>query len=103
MIVLDPAAPAARPERFSTRIVHDEPNLRVIAFHLEAGQAVPPHSSPSTVMVQVVRGCGEFTGAGGAETLEAGGVAVYAPGESHAIRATQGPLHFLATIAPRPA
>lgn len=102
MIRLDSAAPPARPERPSTRVLHDEPNLRVIAFHLLAGQAVPPHGNASTVLVQVISGTGRFSGEDGEATLHAGESAVYRPGETHAIAAPDGPLVFHAVIAPRP-
>jgi quercetin dioxygenase-like cupin family protein len=102
VIVLDPTAPPARPERWTTRIVHDEPSVRIIAFSLLPGQTVPPHHSPSTVTVQVVAGRGRFAGAEGEIELEAGGMAVYAPEETHAITALDVPLRFLAVITPRP-
>jgi quercetin dioxygenase-like cupin family protein len=102
MIALDSAAPPARPERPSTRVLHDEPNLRVIAFHLQPGQTVPPHRNGSTVLVQVITGSGRFTGEDGEATLRAGESAVYRPGETHSIEAWDEPLVFHAVIAPRP-
>jgi quercetin dioxygenase-like cupin family protein len=100
--VLDSAAPPARPDRPATRVLHDEPNLRVIAFHLLPGQTVPPHRNASTVLVQVVAGSGRFTGEDGETTLLAGESAVYRPGETHSITALDEPLVFHAVIAPRP-
>jgi quercetin dioxygenase-like cupin family protein len=102
MIVLDSAAPPPKPQRPATRVLHDEPNLRVIAFHLRPGQAVPPHHNASTVLVQVVAGSGRFSGGDGEATLRAGECAVYRPGETHAITALDEPLVFHAVIAPRP-
>ncbi len=102
MIALDSAAPPARPDRPATRVLHDEPNLRVIAFHLLPGQMVPRHSNESTVLVQVISGQGRFSGADGEATLRAGEAAVYRPGEIHAIAALDEPLVFHAVIAPRP-
>jgi quercetin dioxygenase-like cupin family protein len=102
MIALDSAAPPARPDRPSTRVLHDEPNLRVIAFHLQPGQTVPPHRNNSTVMVHVITGSGRFTGEDGEATLRAGESAVYRPGETHSITALDEPLVFHAVIAPRP-
>jgi quercetin dioxygenase-like cupin family protein len=102
VIRLDSAPPPGRPDRPSTRILHDEPNLRVIAFHLLPGQAVPPHRNASTVLVQVVAGVGRFAGEDGEATLRAGEAAVYRPGETHAITALDEPLVFHAVIAPRP-
>jgi quercetin dioxygenase-like cupin family protein len=99
---LESAAPSARPDRPATRILHDEPNLRVIAFHLLPGQTVPPHHSASTVLVQVIAGTGRFAGEDGDATLGAGEAAVYRPGETHSITALDEPLVFHAVIAPRP-
>ena len=101
MIALD-VAPPPRPDRPSTRVLHDEANLRVIAFHLLPGQAVPPHRSASTVLVQVVAGQGRFVGEGAEAVLHAGGAAVYLPNEMHSIQALDEPLVFHAVIAPRP-
>jgi quercetin dioxygenase-like cupin family protein len=96
--------PAARPERPSTAVLHDEANARVIAFHLLPGQEVPPHHSAGTVLVHVVSGAGTFRGDGAEEALGPGESAVYAPGETHSIQCgAHGPLHFLAIITPRPA
>jgi regulator of cell morphogenesis and NO signaling len=86
----------------ATRVLHDEPNLRVIAFHLLPGQAVPPHRNASTVLVQVITGRGRFVGDDTDATLEAGEAAVYRPGETHFIEALDEPLVFHAVIAPRP-
>lgn len=103
MKTLDPGGLGPRADRYASQLLHDEPNVRVVGFHLEAGQVVPPHSSPATVMVQVVQGSGTFRGAGGAEArLAAGESAVYAPGEEHSIEADSGTLRFLAIITPRP-
>lgn len=96
------AAPEARPDRPATAILHDEPNVRVIAFHLSAGQRVPPHDSASTVVVQVISGTGTFTGDGARAVLGPGESAVYAPGERHAIEAGEEALHFIALVTPRP-
>lgn len=96
------AGPASRAERPASEILHDEANVRVIAFHLLPGQGIPPHKSDSTVLVQVVSGSGRFHGEESAEVLSSGQSAVYAPGEMHAMYAGDEPLRFLAIIAPRP-
>jgi quercetin dioxygenase-like cupin family protein len=102
MIELDGAGPPPRPDRPATQLLHDEPNLRVVAFHLLPGQVVPPHRNASTVLVEVVAGSGRFTGEGVEATLAAGAAAVYAPGETHSITALDEGLRFRAVIAPRP-
>jgi quercetin dioxygenase-like cupin family protein len=93
---------SSRQERPASAVVHDEANVRVVAFHLLQGQEVPPHHSASTVSLHVVEGTGLFQGESGEATLSAGEVAVFAPGEMHAIRAPEGSLRFLAMITPRP-
>jgi quercetin dioxygenase-like cupin family protein len=102
VIKLDIDPPPARPERPSTRVLHDEANMRVIAFHFLPGQTVPPHRNASTVLVQVISGHGRFSGEGGEAILHAGASAVYRPGETHSITALAEPLVFHAVIAPRP-
>jgi quercetin dioxygenase-like cupin family protein len=93
---------APRPDRYATQLLHDEPNVRVVGFHLEAGQSVPSHTSPSTVMVQVLEGSGIFRGEDGEARLSPGESAVYKPEEVHSIDAPDGALRFLAVITPRP-
>jgi quercetin dioxygenase-like cupin family protein len=97
-----PEGPPARSERPATQILHDDTNARVIAFHLMPGQKVPPHHSSSTVMVHVLEGIGVFHGADTSATLSAGGMAVFEPGETHAIDAVDSSLRFVAIITPRP-
>lgn len=101
MKVLASAPAQSRGDRHATALLHDEPNARVIGFRLDAGQEVPAHTSPSTVIVVVTAGEGVFIGADTEAVLQAGQSAVYAPGELHSIRAREA-LSFLAVIAPRP-
>lgn len=51
-----PSVPA--PLRPASAILHDEANVRIVAFHLAPGQEIPPHRSMSTVVVHVTRGKG---------------------------------------------
>lgn len=103
MIVLPTEGPAARADRPATQLLHDEPNVRVVCFHVAPGQAVPPHTSGSSVLVQVLEGDGVFRGEQSEARLSAGQSAVYAPGELHSMEpAGEGILRFLAIITPRP-
>lgn len=95
--------PEPRAERPASMILHDEPNVRVVAFRLEPGQEIKPHRSTSTVLVQVVEGAGTFTGEDDSALLAPGEGAVYEPGELHSIRADVVPLRFLAFLTPSPA
>lgn len=102
MKILSAASPDAAVARYSTRLVHQDSNARVVAFRLLGGQVVPEHRSGSTVILQVVEGQGVFSGDGGEVPLGPGGTIAYAPDEVHAIRADAGELHFLAIITPVP-
>ncbi len=102
MKVLDPVPAQREGERPASAVLHDEANARVVAFHLAPGQAIPPHTSASTVAVVVVRGSGRFRGAHDEVELRAGQAAVFAPGEVHAMAAGGEPLAFLAMLAPGP-
>jgi quercetin dioxygenase-like cupin family protein len=83
-------------------VLHDEANVRIIAFRLLPGQTIPPHLSPSTVTVLVTEGSGTFHGENGEVVLRVGEGAVYAPNEMHSITAGEEPLRSLALISPRP-
>jgi quercetin dioxygenase-like cupin family protein len=84
------------------QLVHDSEHLQMALICLEKGQEIPSHSAPSTVMMQVLEGEGEFTV--GAEKREgtAGQVIPCAPDAPHGIRAVSR-LAVLAIVAPRPA
>lgn len=97
------AAPAPRPDRAASAVLHDEPNARIVAFLLTPGQSVPPHTSTSTVIVHVVADTGEFTGGEATLRASAGDTIVYAPAELHGfVNTGDSDLHLLALIAPRP-
>lgn len=107
MIALDPGAIAAgavapRPGRPATAIVHDSSDARVVVFRLAPGEEVPPHTSPSTVMLFVLDGTGTVLGPNAECAVQPGTLVTYEPNERHGMRATTGPLVVLATIAPRP-
>ncbi len=97
--------PAPRADRPASALLHDEDNVRVVAFSLLPRQVVPAHSSHSSVLVHVLRGSGRFLGAAGtagALALEPGQSAVYEAEERHSIEAGEAGLEFLAVIAPAP-
>ncbi|HSJ14725.1 MAG TPA: cupin domain-containing protein [Longimicrobiales bacterium] len=96
------SAPPPRLEKYASAVLHDEPNVRVVAFRLEPGQVVPAHTSPSTVLVHVIAGAGTFVGSGSRAELRAGESALYQPAEPHSITASSDGIAFLAVITPRP-
>jgi len=104
----DPAAAAgtavaAHPDRPAMALMHDAPGVRLIVFRIAPGQAVPVHTSPSTVVLHVLSGSGLVHGAEGEREVTAGTVVAYEPREPHGMRATTEELTLLAVIAPRPA
>ena len=108
MKTLDPvaiarAAVAAHPSRPATSVVHDSPDARLVVFRIGAGQAVPVHTSRSTVVLHVLSGTGLVQGADGERAVSAGTVVTCEPEEPHGMRATTDELLLLAVIAPRPA
>ena len=107
MIALDPRTAArvavtAHPERPATAVLLDTADVRLVVFRLAPGQAVPPHRSPSTVTLTVLEGSGTLSGGDAERRCAAGDIVVYSPDELHGMRATEGELLLLATIAPRP-
>ncbi len=95
-------AVSANPARPATMVVHDSADARVVLFRIDPGQAVPPHTSPSTVLLSVVFGSGIVSGADGEREVRAGDIVAYAPNEQHGMRATSERLILAAVIAPRP-
>ncbi len=99
---LEAAAAHGRPGRPGTATVHDTADARLLVFHIGPGQHVPPHTSPSTVILSVLQGSGFFSGKDGEQAVTAGTIATYEPRELHGMRAAASDFVVLATIAPRP-
>lgn len=96
------AGPAERSDRPASAVLFDHEHARVVGFNLLPGQKVAAHRSDSTVTIHVTSGSGVFRGADAEHTLSAGEIAVFAPGEVHAMDAGEEPLRFVAVITPRP-
>lgn len=108
MKVYHPAAVArtavrARPDRPAVSLMYDGPDARLVLFHIAAGQAVPAHTSASTVTLHVLSGAGLVSGAEGELEVSADMVIAFEPQEPHGMRARNEELVVLAFIAPRPA
>ena len=93
------AADARRP---ATAVVHDTPDARLVVFRIAPGQSVPPHRSPSTVMLSVISGRGVISGGDQEQSVDEGDIVAYEPNELHGMRATDTTFMLLATITPRP-
>jgi quercetin dioxygenase-like cupin family protein len=107
MIALDPVraareAAAAHPDRPATAVLLDTEDVRVVVFRLTTGQSVPPHRSPSSVLLSVLSGTGVLSGEAEERTCAPGDTVAYAPTELHGMRAINGELLLMATITPRP-
>lgn len=96
------AAVSARPNAPATAILHDSEDVRMIVFRLEPMQVVAPHTSPSSVVLTVLRGTGIVLGPDGEVTASVGDVIAYEPRELHGMRALDERFDLLAIIAPRP-
>ncbi|BCX04368.1 MAG: hypothetical protein KatS3mg053_2306 [Candidatus Roseilinea sp.] len=80
--------------------LHVDKMGRVLLFGLRPGQTVAEHSAPSSpVYIVVLSGKGIFTGGDGIEhVLGPGAMLVINPDESHAIRALEDALTFVAIL-----
>jgi len=90
---------AGRP---ATTIVSDSPDARLVLFRIDPGQAIPPHSNTSTVLMTIVSGSGIVSGPDGDHAARTGDLIAYEPNELHGMRADTEQLVILATITPRP-
>lgn len=98
-------ATAARfdPNRPMTQLLSDSQDCRVIVLGLNPGQFVTPHSSSSTVLIQVLDGTGLIQVGDREQAVNAGELAVCPPNVSLSIRANDcSRLTVLAVIAPQP-
>lgn len=101
---IDPRA-AARfaPDRPLPQLVANTAGMRAVVFGLEPGQAIPPHTSTSTVLMQAVEGRGRFRVGDEERAVRPGDVAICPPRVPHALAAdSDSRLIVLAIIAPRP-
>jgi quercetin dioxygenase-like cupin family protein len=92
----------ARPDRPATALLADMPDARLVVFRIAPGQEVAPHTSTSTVLLQVVSGSGFVSGESEERRVRAGDLVVYEPSEVHGMRAVDEELVLAATITPRP-
>lgn len=96
------AAVAPNGGRPATTLVHGSSDARAVLFRLDAGQAVPAHTSPSTVLLTIISGAGTVIGGNEERTVKAGDIIAYAEHELHGMQAAGEPSIIAAVIAPRP-
>jgi quercetin dioxygenase-like cupin family protein len=91
------------PNRPMTQLVSENHDGRVVVFGFEPGQAVEPHTSSSTVLMQVVSGNGRFQVGEEERTVGPGDLAICSPNVPHGLAAgLDGRLVVLVVITPRP-
>jgi quercetin dioxygenase-like cupin family protein len=69
----------------TSRVVVDNPALRVVVFAFDEGELLTEHSSPRAVVVQLLDGAMRFTVGDTEHALSPGDVVYLAPGERHAL------------------
>jgi len=89
------------PEKPRVLLVHDSERLRLVLFCLKSGQELPPHTSTSEVVMQVLRGRGKFVLGEEEIPSSEGSLAACPPGVAHGLKAEED-FVVLATISPRP-
>ena len=70
-------------EATTSRVIVNNPLLRVVYFSFDAGELLTEHSSPRAVVVQVLTGQLRFTLEGVEHTMKPGDVLYMAPGARH--------------------
>ncbi|GMA40260.1 cupin domain-containing protein [Mobilicoccus caccae] len=75
------------PQSTTSRVLLDNPLLRVVNFSFDAGQQLTEHSSPRAVVVELLEGRMRFTVEGEPHLMNAGDVIYLAPGARHALDA----------------
>lgn len=97
-------AEAVKPpgDRPSHTLINDNPDCRMVALHLAPGQAIPPHSNPSTVLMIVVGGEGRIQVGEEIRHVTQGHLAICPPQVNHGLEAgPESSLEVLAVLTPR--
>ena len=80
-------------ESITSRVVLNNPLIRVVYFAFDTGEALTDHSSPRAVVVQLLDGAMRLTFDGAEHALRPGDVVYLAPGTLHAVVA-DAPSHL---------
>lgn len=81
------------PSSTTSRVVVNNPALRVVVFAFDEGELLTEHSSPRAVVVQLLDGAIRFTVGDTEHHMVPGDVIYLAPGERHALVA-DAPSHL---------
>lgn len=82
-----------QPEATTSRVVVNNPLLRVVYFAFDTGELLTEHSSPRAVVVQLLTGAIRFAYDGVEHAMVAGDVIYLAPGVVHSLVA-DAPSHL---------
>ena len=77
----------------TSRVLHNNPLMRIVTFAFDAGQVLTEHTSPRAVACTVLSGTLRFTVEDTPYDMSAGDVLYLAPGDRHAVEATS-PCHL---------
>lgn len=75
-------------ESTTSRVVVNNPLMRVVYFSFDTGQLLTAHTSPRAVVVTILDGTMDFTVGGTTTALKAGDCVYLAPNDEHALTAT---------------
>ncbi|GBC89211.1 hypothetical protein HRbin13_01349 [bacterium HR13] len=87
--------------RIRHTLAYDSKEARLVVFSMPPGSEVPPHTSPSRVLLYCAKGSGEFLKGKDWIAVEEGDVVACEPLEPHGMKAST-PMIVVATIAPAP-
>ncbi|MGI5950642.1 MAG: cupin domain-containing protein [Brooklawnia sp.] len=71
----------------TSRVILDNPLLRIVVFTFDAGQLLTEHTSPRAVAVTLLDGEMDFSLSGETHRMTGGDIIYLAPGEPHALTA----------------
>ncbi len=91
----------SQPDRYVSQLLHASPHMRVVLFALQTGQEVKAHTSPSEVLMHVVKGRGTILSGDAQYPVAQGAVVICRSLEPHGFRAEEEMI-ILAVIAPAP-
>lgn len=89
-------------DRPVSEILHSCQDMRVVLYNLLPGQQIDPHTSSSSVCLQIIDGAGDLLCGAEWVTAAGGTVRFYPPGEVHGVRAGAERMSVLAMYTPRP-
>jgi len=84
----------------ASRVVVNNPLLRVVTFAMDAGQELTEHASTKAVVVQQIEGRLRFSVDGEAQVLSPGDVVYLAPNARHALVAEEACRFVLIMVEP---